>query len=323
MKIIRELLVLIVLTFILTSCNAISPSHPLNFQSLTSVKSNEVFSPFTQFENLKKSEEVGINSEQVDNILRSYGIYDRVLAKVPKEVYIDSICSDVRISGFCIGNKKIAVLLINKGHLYIYVMFSNSGDEWIVNGFACQNERDKPEYRVEQSSDEARYWLVVKHEANHGTGLYIYDEIWYNPDGSVAGEYPVEGSTLFFPQIVEPDANTYFSTTAYYDGDSKISLSYLISFEYGYKDNLQDYGFYRFQSKYCPVIRENWEYDLKTQQFKFISCDPALPESFSTMKHVASSEYGILQGYIDFYRTRLGEKKINTLGEWENFMGLK
>jgi len=323
MKIIRELLLLVVITFILTSCNAISPSHTSNSQSLTSVKSKEVLSPFTQFENLEKRGEMGINSEQVDNLLRSYGIYDQILSKVPKEDYMNSIYSDIKIDGFSIGNKKVAVLQINKGHMYIYVMYSNDSNKWIVNGFAYQNERGKPEYRVEQSSDETKYWLVVKHEANHGTGLQLYDEIWFNPDGSVAGEYPVEGYSLFFPQIIEPEANTCFSTSAYYDGDSKISLSYSISFEYEYKDNFKDFSSYRFKSKYLPVIRENWEYDLKTQQIKFISCDPTLPQSFSTMKHVVSAEYGILQGYIDFYRTRLGDKKVTTLEEWENFMELK
>lgn len=323
MKIIRRLLFLVVITFVLTFCNAISPGNPSNSQSLTSVESNEVLSPFTQFANLKNRGEMGINREQVDNILRLYGIYDRVLAKVPKEDYTNSISLDVTINGFNIGSKKVAVWQINKGHMYIYIMLLNNFDKWIVNGFAYQSERDKPEYRVEKSSDETKYWLVVKHEANRGTGLQIYNEIWYTPDGSVAGEYPVEGSTLFFPQIVEPEANTYFSTSAGYDGDSKISLSYSTSFEYGYKDNSQDFGSYRFESKYRPVIRENWEYDLKTQQLKFISCDPALPQSFSAMKHVASAEYGILQGYIDFYRTRLGDKKVTTLAEWENFMGLK
>lgn len=323
MKIIRELLLLMILTSILTSCNTSSTNHPSNYLLETSVKSLEVLSPFTQFETLKIGE-VGINGEQVDNILRSYCIYDEILAKITKKVYNDSSYCDVKINGFYIGNKKVAVLLIDKGHLSIYVMFSNSGDKWIVNGFAYQNEKGEPEYRVEQSSDGTRYWLVVKHEANHGTGLYIYDEIWYNPDGSVAAEYPLEGSTLFFPQIIEPAANTYFSTSAYYDGDSTISLSYSVSFEYGYKDSFQNTGYvFKFQSEYCPVIREYWEYDLVTHQLKFVSCDPALPESFSTMKHEASADYGILQGYIDFYRTRLGDKKITTLAEWERFIGLK
>lgn len=288
----------------------------------TSVELKAVSSPFTQFETLKRGE-IGFDSEQVDDILRSYGIYDSILAKVPKEVYNDALCRDVNISGFNIGNKKVAVLLINKGHLYIYVMFSNNSDQWIVDGFAYQNERDKPEYRIERSGDGTRYWLVVKHEANHGTGLYIFDEVWYNPDGSFAAEYPVEGSTWFFPETIEPYVDTYFSTTAYYDGDSKISLSYAISFVYGYKDNSQDSSYYKFRSEYHPVIRDYWEYDLKTQQLGFISSDPALPEGFSAMKHAASSEYGILQGYIDFYKTRLGDKKITTLGEWEKFVGLK
>ncbi len=323
MKIIRELLFLVVFTFILTSCNAVSSDHSLSSQPLSPVKSNnEVLSPFIQFENLKKGEDLGIDREQVDNILRSYGIYDKVLAKVHKEDYTNLNNLDVRIDGYNIGNKKVALLGISKGHIYIYVLLSNNSDKWLVNGFVCQNERYKPEYRVEQSIDKTKYWLVVRHEANHGTGLQIFDEIWYNPDGSVAGEYPVEGSTLFFPQIVEPEANTYFSASAAdYDGDYKINLSYSISFEYGYKDNSQDLNRYRFQSKYSPAI-EYWEYDLKTRQLKFISCDPALPQSFTAMKHSASSEYAILQGYIDFYGTRLGDKKITTLEEWEKFMGL-
>lgn len=321
MKFCRDLSLLIILTFILTSCYASSPGHPSNLQLPASAKSNEVSSPFTQFENLKKGEEIGFSSTQADNLLRSYGIYDKVLTKVPKEDYISSACADVKIEGFNIGNKKVAVLLINKGHLYIYVMFSASNAKWIVDGFAYQKEREKPEYRIEKSSDETSYWLVVKHEANHGTGLQIFDEIWYKPDGSTAGEYPAEGFTLFFPQIVEPAANTNFSSSVNYDGDSRISLSYSISFEYSCTNNSQD-NFNRFTSKYSPVIRENWEYDIKTQQLKFISCDPALPESFSTMKHSVSGEYGILQGYIDFYKMKLENKKITTLGEWEKFVGL-
>lgn len=319
MKIIRELLLLIVLSFILASCDAVSSGHPSNLPTLTSVKQNEELSPFIQFQNLKR-EETGIDSEQVDDILRLYGIYDSIWTKVPEEAFTNSYCRDVRISGFSIGDKKIAVLLINKGHFYVYVMFSNSNGKWTVDGFAYQNERDEPEYRVEQSEDGTKYWLVVKHEANHGTGLYIYDEIWYNPDGSAAAEYPIEGSTLFLPEIIKPCADTYFSTSAFYDGNSKISLSYSISFVYGYKDNFQDNG---FRSEYRPVIRDYWEYDLSTQQLEFISCDPALPEGLSAMKHAVSAEYGILQGYIDFYRTRLGDKKITTLGEWEKFVGLK
>jgi hypothetical protein len=62
---------------------------------------------------------------------------------------------------------------------------------------------------------------------------------------------------------------------------------------------------------------------MKTKQLKYISSEPALAESFSSMKHAASSEYGILQGYIDFYEARLGGKKITTLSEWEKFIGLK
>jgi hypothetical protein len=305
------LLLLIALAFLIAACSSIFPGPP-DSQPLASVKPNEAVSPFTQFENLKK-EENGFDSEQVDNILRSYGIYEKVLAKVPKEAYAESICSDVRISGYTIGNKKVAVLLIEKGHLHIYVMLSSHSGQWAADGFAYQTERDEPEYRIEQSGDGTSYWLAVRHESNHGTGLYIYEDVWYNPDGTIAAEYPVEGSTWFFPENIEPYVNTYFSASAYYDGGSQISLSYSISFTYGYKD--------KFQSEYRPVIRDNWEYDLKTRQFYFVpGGESAFPESRGTVQHKTSSEYGILQGYIDFYRTGLGDKKITSLEEWEQFM---
>ncbi len=322
MKIIKELVLLFILAFILTSCNTTLPSNPSNSLPVTTVKTDEELSPFIQFQKLKRGE-MGFDSEQVDNVLRLYGIYDRILEKVPNEVYRDSLCRDVIINGYNIGNKNIAVLQVNKGHLYICIMFSKINHKWAVEGFVYINGREKPEYRVEQSGDGRRYWLVVKQEANRGTGLNIYDEIWYNPDGSVAAEYPIEGSTLFLPENVEPGANTNFFASVDYDGDSKISLSYSISFLYDCKDNLQDDSFYRFQSKYSPVIRDYWEYDLKTRQFKFMSSYPALPKSFNTMKHVSSNEYGILQGYIDFYRTQIGNKKITTLAQWEKFMEVK
>lgn len=326
MKNIKKSLLLIACTFILTSCSTTVPNNPSNSPTLTSVNQNEVLSPFAQFENLKRGE-IGFDSEQVDNILKSYGIYDRVLEKVeekiPKDVYIDAACDDLRISGFNIGNKNIALFLIKKSHLHVYVMFSKNNDKWVVDGIACQNERFEPEYRVEQSSDGEKYWLVVKYEANHGTGIQIYNEIWYNPDGSEAAEYPLEGYDLFLPEMVESGAETYFSTSASFDGNSKIGLSYRIKFVYGYKDNYQDSDNYKFKSEYRPVMFDSWEYDLITKQLKYKSSYPDLTEGFSALKHVVSGEYGILQGYIDFYRTRLGNKKITTLEEWEKFMGVK
>ncbi|OPX43314.1 hypothetical protein CLHUN_28620 [Ruminiclostridium hungatei] len=317
---IRELLLLIVITLILTSCNTVPSNNSSASQFIQPMKQKEVLSPFTQFENLERNEDMVFNSKLLDDILKSYGIYDRLLEKVPKEDYIDSLCSDIKINGFSIENKKVAVLQIIKGHLYIYIMFSNSDDKWMVDGFAYQKEREKPEYRVEKSSDQAKYWLVIRHEANHGSGLQLFDEIWYNPDGSVAGEYPVEGSALFFPEMVVPEANAYFSASVDYDGDSSIYLSYSISFEYTYKSNAKDSGLYGLQSKFRPAVRDNWEYDLKTRQLKFLSCDTGLPQGFSRMEHLASDDFGILQGYIDFYRTRLGDKKVATLGEWEKFI---
>lgn len=318
MKTIRKIFLVVTFTLILPSCNIIPPKNSLD----TKAETNTVPSPFSQFEYLEMTTEMGIDSEQVDNILRTYDIYERIMEIITETGYAESHYSDVSISGFNIGNKKVAVLLIEKGHLYIYVMFSNINDKWAIDGFTYQNERFKPVYRIEQSSDRTKYWLVIKHEANHGTGLQIFNEIWYNPDGTIAADYPIEGFTEFFPQMIKPAANAEFSASTYYDGISTISLSYSISFIYHYKDNkLNKDGLHYFKCEYNPVIREYWEYNLKKQQLVFSSSEPALPESLRMVNHESSAEFGILQGYIDFYSIQLSDKTISTLEEWEIFIG--
>ena len=324
---IKKICILIIaLTFVLSSCSSASTaSTTVNSQANTQTSrlaaSDEVLSPFTQFAKLKKVD-AGFDSDQVDNILRSYGIYDELLAKIAN--YKEPICTDIKVNEVNIGNKSAAVLLIQKGHFHIYVMFSYSNDKWSVDGFTYQNERFEPVYRIEKADDGTRYWLVVKHEVNHGTGEHIDDEIWYNPDGTIAAEYPLEGYGLFFPQQIEPESAAYFVTSASYDGDSIISLIYSIRFVYHYKDNFKDeVNYYESTSEFRPIISYDWEYDLKSQQFKYVSCYSALPAGFSTMKHESSSEYGILQGFIDFYKELLGDKKITTLKEWEKFIGIE
>lgn len=324
---IKKICILIIaLTFVLSSCSSastasITVNSQANTQTSCSAASDEVLSPFTQFAKLKEGD-TGFDSDQVDNIFRSYGIYDELFTKITN--YNVPICTDIKVNEVNIGNKSAAVLLIQKGHLHIYVMFSYSNDKWAVDGFTYQNERFEPIYRIEKADDGTRYWLVVDHEANHGTGVHIDDEIWYNPDGTVAAEYPIEGYDLFFPQQIVPETAAYFSTSASYDGDSIISLNYSIRFVYYYKDNFKDEAnYYESSSEFRPIISYGWEYDLKSQQFKYVSCYSDLPAGFSTMRHESSSEYGILQGFIDFYKERLGDKKITTLEEWEKFIDLE
>ena len=78
MKTIKRLVILIVFSFVLASCNTALPGHSSDFLPLNSAKLPEVQSPFTQFEELKRGE-MGFDGEQVDNFLRAYGIYDRVV----------------------------------------------------------------------------------------------------------------------------------------------------------------------------------------------------------------------------------------------------
>jgi len=331
MKTYKALLVLIAIALLLSSCgnilagnpdgtSEVNPEGPENKSSLSEPE-NDV-SPFAMFENLKVTDGNIIDSSEADNILKAYGIYDKIAEKLEGTEFIGSDYTDAEVSGFSIGSKKTAIMLLRKGHLHIYVMFSKWEDEWKADGFAYQNERFEPEYRIEHSVEEEKYWLVIRHESNHGTGLQIFEEIWYNPDGSVAAQYPVEGSSEFFPQNIEPTAYAYFTAFADYDGKNTITISYSVNFEYGYKESFKNQSYaYKFKSSYSPAIREYWKYDLQTQQFSFASCSPDLPGSFSTMKHESSPALGILQGYIDFYGTELGDGRIATLEEWESFMG--
>ena len=150
-------------------------------------------------------------------------------------------------------------------------------------------------------------------------GITDFNETWYNPDNPQA-QYPVEGSTEFFPKILNP---VYAYFTALQTMTGKIQYPYLLGeFWIQLKDSFTNHSHvYKFKSDYSPVIREYWKYDLQTQQLDFVSCSPDLPESFSTLEREASPAFGILQGYIDFYRTRLGNRKITTLEDWESFIG--
>ncbi len=312
----NKLILLVLFIFLFTSCSTITRKESSYNQIVTSIES----SPFSQFEGIEQTAQDGVDSEQVDNMLRSYDIYDKIMEKVSETEYTRAPYSNLSVSGFNIDNKKVAMLLLEKMHLYIYVMFSNINNTWTVDGFAYQIERYEPEFRIEQSNTD--YWLVIRYETNHGSGLQIFNEVWYNPDGTVAADYPIEGYTEFFPQEIKPSANATFSSSAYFDGDSTISLPYTINFNYNYMDSYEGKDFMnRFKSSYSPILRENWAYNLKNQELEFVSTEPDLPESFKEIDHEASADFGILQGYIDFYRIQLGNKTISTLEEWERLIG--
>lgn len=328
----KKILALIAIAAHLCSCSniqagnpngtsAVNPKGPENSSNLSGPE-NDV-SPFTMFENLKETDGNIIDGSEVDNILKAYGIHDKIAEKLAGTEFAGSDYTGASISGFAIGSKKAAIMLLRKGHLHIYIMFSKrEEDKWNADGFACHNERFEPEYRIEHSDEGEKYWLVIRHESNHGTGLQIFDETWYNPDGSVAAQYPAEGSVEFFPQNIEPAAYANFSAFADYDGKSTITVSYSVNFEYGYKESYKNHSYaYRFKSSYSPAIREYWKYDMQAQQFSFVSCSPDLPENFGAVKHESSPDLGILVGYIDFYRYKLGNGKITTLEEWESFIG--
>lgn len=268
-------------------------------------------SPFTQFDVLE-CDETGFPGEQVEKLFQAYGIYEEIQGIITKTGYEDFTHCHIHINGFSVGDKKGAIILLNKGNLFIYVMFSGEDGQWKVDGYTYHDERYEPEYRIEKSYDDSEYWLVVKYEANHGMGSSLINEVWYNPDGSIAAQFPIEGYSVFLPDNIQTGASIYFTGTSYYHGGSLISLHYSVSLEYEYKEG--------YRSTYSLVPNENWEYDLQSHQFRFVSAYPHLPDYMGTVEHVASDDHGIMHGYIEFYKEQIGDKKITHLEEWESFL---
>ncbi|MBF4693753.1 hypothetical protein [Fusibacter ferrireducens] len=316
-----EAILMILLTGFFTSGNMTEREQFTKLPTGIQDNTSEYFSPLDQFETLDR-EGVWVDGEQVEALLKSYGVYDPIMAFNENN---ESIYTDVKICVEMVGDKKVAILLIEKGHNAIYVMFSKCDNQWIADGFASQSERFRPEYRIEKTSDGMKYWLVVKHEANHGTGTALYDEIWYRPDGTIAAEYPLEGDALCFPkQMPLGRAGVHYIANPDFDGKSKIHLAYSVCFTYDYESDFGEAGFKNvFQSEYRPSIRDYWAYDLTTQKLEFLSSHPVLPEHLSEIEHKVSDEYGVVKGYIDFYDSRLGYKKITSLAEWQDFIELR
>lgn len=276
-------------------------------------------SPFLQFESWE-SDETGLftDGNQIRDTLKPYGLLEKISAEIYADYSDDfevfGACT-AKIDGFTIGSKKAALLLIQQGHLHIYIMFSNNGEVWVADGFAYQSERYEPQYRIEKSGDGARYWLVLKHESNHGSGLQLFDEIWHNPDGSIAAQYPLSGSSAFLPVNIA-DAWGEYSSDPYFDGESTIIVDYTIKFYYNYK--------HKFQSAYLLVIRERWNYDLNKSQFSLVESSSELPENFDTIYDgISMDDYGILGRYIEFYEEEVGEKNVSSIGDWEKLMESK
>lgn len=270
----------------------------------------DFLSPFEQFAEWNYDETgMYIDGKQISETLAQYGLLDEIKSGLDDELKDFGTCT-AEISGFNTRDKKVALLVIKQGHFQIYILFSNNGGGWNADGYTFLNERFDAGYRMEISNN-GEYWLVLNHESNRGLGLTLTDEVWINPDGSVAAQYPLSGWVYFFPESTN-QAWAEFSTTPYYDKDSIIVLNYRITFHFTYKD--------KFQSVYSPVILENWVYDLDKAELVFTGSDPELPDEISSKAGNISSDYGIIGKYIDYYKPRFNDKPVSTLEDWEMLM---
>ena len=287
------------------------------FFGLTFARTNILLSssPFSQFENFM-SDETGLYTDGtcIKSLLNTYGILDQLSIEIFNESSYDFKLCTTKMDSFMVGKKKVALFFIKQGHLHIYVMFSMTNKTWGSDGFVYQNELNEPQYRIEKSNDVEKYWLVLKHNVNHGLGLQLYDEVWYNPDGSIAAQYPLSGSITCFQLNMNNSIWAEYSSSPYFDGECTITMAYFIQFHYSYRKG--------FISTYLPVIREYWAYYIDKYKFEMIESDPSLPENFNITYYDATLEgdYSILGRYFNFYKRQLAYKNISSLAEWEEFI---
>lgn len=275
-------------------------------------KTDVSLSPFAQYESWDSDESgLYIEGKQVSNTLERYGILKDLIEEINDVELTDFNACTAVINGYALKDKKIALLRIEQGHLQIYIMFSSSGDIWKADGYTYQRERFETAYRIERSSDGLAYWLVLQNEKNHGTGLSLMDEVWINPDGSIAARYPLSGWSYFLPDSLN-NAWAEYSSTPYYDGDHTITLDYSIAFHLKYNDN--------FQSVYAPVVREYWTYNLQKSEFTFMNSEPELPDELNRASYDRPDDYGILARYFEYYKSHLPDKTVLSLEDWEALM---
>ena len=126
---------------------------------------------------------------------------------------------------FSLNYVSVVQLEANSGERWYLIYDKAYDDPWKLEGLVTNyNDHDDdpgpPLYRVETDAWTGRFWLVFTTETNHGTGELQNDEMWYNPDGSLALEYDHDG----FADIAHYADNTgaYHTAGVEYDGDSTL-----------------------------------------------------------------------------------------------------
>jgi len=211
-------------------------------------------------------------------------------------------------------DKRVAVIIFQEGyHIQDYLMYEKPvGGAWSLTGMATQNDRYLNDYgwcdyHIIVDDSGYNYWLEITTEVGHGTGLSIYNQIWYNPDGTEALQYEANGYTLLFCQQDEDD-HWYSADMSYKsnfnlisdNNDTFVNVSYDESFDYPVSLIVPvyrafDYAMYR------------WDPDLR--RFIFV-------EDKSTLKPVNStdgmSDWSML---VNKYSYR-GSAMITSLDQW-------
>ena len=213
--------------------------------------------------------------------------------------------------------KRVAVIIYQGHHNQVYLMYEKPvGGIWTLNGMAAQNDRyinDNGwcDFHIVIDDSGEYFWLVLTTEADHGTDLSIFNQIWYNSDGSVALQYQAHGYTLLF---CEQDANDNWYS-ADMDFSSRFSLSTYNNGIYARIQYDENFGYPvgSRQSVYRAHDYATYCWNLEFNRFVFV-------EKESSLKPVALSdnrpEWEML---TNKYAYRSNEPAIS-IDEWINVL---
>jgi len=209
---------------------------------------DNITSPDTVFSTLENIYTNKVSSSSFFKNIKTYlsarqpNIYDKSFWSI---AYIYDL-NNLQKYEYVLPDKKIVMITFESNNLvrdYIIFKKPNNGI-WTLTGMFTQLDRylngyGKCNYHLVTDTNSDNYWLVLETEVKHGSDLSIFNQIWYNPDGSEALQYEANGNAL---QFSRPDVNgIWYSAGIYFNSVYSISednsnicinVSYNIYFNY-------------------------------------------------------------------------------------------
>lgn len=116
--------------------------------------------------------------------------------------------------------------------------------------------------------------------------MQIFDEIWYNTDGSIALQYDISGYCLSFPV---QQTTMEFTSSVTVEADNSVGVAYTIDFKYNEQTD-----------KISTTEKWLYKWNDQSKKFYFSEEDSQLPWFYSPEPNQRRDDFGILGKYYEF-----------------------